>query len=432
VTQAPNGSDVSVGAAIRVTFSRPVDRASVESQLVISPATAGRFFWEGQTLTFRPTHPLQPDTTYQVTLQAGLSDTAGRANTAAQSWSFRTRSPRLLLLTDDPQGGSTLWLAAADGSNQRELWHEPAGIRELAVAPDGSALLLVVPRAATQGEPDAPAADDAQSTQSIQNDQTTLLLLDLETETTRLLLDEPDASLSAPAWSPQGTLIAFERRSTLHSVPGQPRIWLAQPDGTSLGPIYSDERIGAAPVWSPDGQQLAYIDTTTLEVGIFDFSSTARTFPDSNGEAVSWSPTGTLLAYTSTTPDDSSPRLLLRQASLADVSVQPLTNAAFDAFQPAWSPAGEHIAFVRRAPSAIASTLWLLPATGGEPRALTAPGDYRDTRPRWSPDSQHIAFVRQGLEPGSNSTVWLVPVEAGTPGTPRQVHASASAVHWLP
>ena len=36
--------------------------------------------------------------------------------------------------------------------------------------------------------------------------------------------------------------------------------------------------------------------------------------------------------------------------------------------------------------------LWLMPATGGEPFALTF-GDWDETSPRWSPDGAHIAFI---------------------------------------
>ncbi|NJP05459.1 MAG: Ig-like domain-containing protein [Chloroflexaceae bacterium] len=125
VTQSPTGDMVSVGAPIRIIFSQPVDQSSVEARFTLTPETAGRFIWEGQTLTFQPEPALEPATTYQVTLQPGIADQTLQSTTAsATGWTFRTRSPRLLLLQQTPGGAGVLWLADTTGDERRELLRE--------------------------------------------------------------------------------------------------------------------------------------------------------------------------------------------------------------------------------------------------------------------------------------------------------------------
>jgi Tol biopolymer transport system component len=74
---------------------------------------------------------------------------------------------------------------------------------------------------------------------------------------------------------------------------------------------------------------------------------------------------------------------------------------------PSFSPDGKWIAFVGRRPGG--RGLWLLPAGGGAMRRLTeAESPYSDPEPAWSPDSSKLAFVRRGtlltLDVASGST----------------------------
>lgn len=90
--QSPNGPGAALDSAIVVTFSCPVDRRAVEGAFVLYPVTGGRFTWEGETMTFHPSEPLLPKTTYRVTLFDGLRDARGHANGRKVSWPFLTRA----------------------------------------------------------------------------------------------------------------------------------------------------------------------------------------------------------------------------------------------------------------------------------------------------------------------------------------------------
>lgn len=406
VARSPNGAAVPVGTAIRITFSRPVDRAAVEQNLVFSPAVTGRSFWEGQTLTFRPMQPLTPQTIYTITLEAGLRDQRGRPNANAISWSFHTRSPRLLLLTAAAEGGNTLLLTAPDGSESRPVLSEPGGILGLAVAPDGQQAVAVV-----RHHPQRNA----------------LLLVNLEDGSTRPLIDEPDASASAPAWSPAGNIIAFERRTLSNDTATPPIVWLAQPDGTSLGPIFSSAQVSSAPAWAPDGSRLAFVTGAAgewQEIGIYDFTRAQRTFPESSGAAASWAPGGTALVYTSR-PPGAEGRTAISQIDLQTEQLFILTSGASDS-SPQWSSDGQWIVFVRRPTPEGRGVLWLMRGDGSSPRQLTNPTDAEDSQPAWSPDSRQVAFVRHS--PGGSS-VWLVDI---TTGQVQPVHEGAQGMVWVP
>src|SRR6266849_4888917 len=64
---------VSSRAPVRLTFNRPMDHASVEAAVQLSPARPGTFDWQGQTLTFIPAEPWPLSSTVTVSLAGARS-----------------------------------------------------------------------------------------------------------------------------------------------------------------------------------------------------------------------------------------------------------------------------------------------------------------------------------------------------------------------
>jgi dipeptidyl aminopeptidase/acylaminoacyl peptidase len=92
-----------------------------------------------------------------------------------------------------------------------------------------------------------------------------------------------------------------------------------------------------------------------------------------------------------------------------------LTSKAVDN-DPAWSPDGSSIAFVRGFDAGDAG-IYVIDADGTGARRLTDGGgliDFTDDGPVWSPDRTRIAFARGGREPGAetgNGDIYVVNVD---------------------
>ena len=93
VADPPDGAaDVRPRAAITLRFSAPMNRASVERALRIEPPTPGAISWapDATALTFQPTGPLSPATTYTVTLDGSALGRWWRPLTERAAAGFRT------------------------------------------------------------------------------------------------------------------------------------------------------------------------------------------------------------------------------------------------------------------------------------------------------------------------------------------------------
>ncbi len=393
VAQTPNGTAVAVGAPIRLTFARLVDRRSAESSFRIEPFVPGRFFWQDTTLTYEPIQTLTPETSYRVTILAGLRDEQGRANATDLSWDFQTRGPRLLALRNSA-AGSALWLMRPNGAEPTELLATPEMISDLIVAPNGTHAISV----------------EAQGLE-----RSALVLVSLEDGSTRLLVDDPQASVAAPAWAPVGDFLAFERRALVEGVLGVPRIWLGQPDGTLLGPLYSGDGsdIAYAPSWSPDGNRVAFIDGLTQTLTVYDFfTDLNRSLAVTSAERAVWLPDGTALIVSRIDPERPDRAPTLTRVPYPEGAPIDLTDGTTADLSPAVSPDGTQIAFVRRAADSPVSTIWIVPTDGGAAQPISS-GTGQDHQPLWSPDGTQLAFIRSSLAGELQSELVVVDVATG-------------------
>ncbi len=89
---SPTGSAANTTDAIVITFSEPMDTASAQAAFGLSPSATGSFSWAGggTILTFQPSQPLQPGTTYTITVGTGATDLAGNALAQVVTFRFTT------------------------------------------------------------------------------------------------------------------------------------------------------------------------------------------------------------------------------------------------------------------------------------------------------------------------------------------------------
>lgn len=89
---ASQAMDVPTNAVLSLSFSEPMDQASVDTAFSISPFVAGTALWDasGTLRSYQPTAPLAAGTTYTVTLSTVAKDLAANQLAQAYSASFTT------------------------------------------------------------------------------------------------------------------------------------------------------------------------------------------------------------------------------------------------------------------------------------------------------------------------------------------------------
>jgi dipeptidyl aminopeptidase/acylaminoacyl peptidase len=206
------------------------------------------------------------------------------------------------------------------------------------------------------------------------------------------------ASDGQPAWSPDGTKIAFYSPSA-----GNLDIYTMNADGTGRARLTTNPDNEGNPAWSPDGTKIAFARGSQ---GIFTMNADGTNQTQiSNTAGVNypaWSPDGTKIAFH---------RNLDIWTMTADGTGQTqLTNTpGFDNGEPSWSPDGTKIAFntTRNEPDPSAcgpcnDEVFAMNADGTNQTRLTN-NPASDYGPRWSPDGTKIAFVTNREEPNPSN-----------------------------
>lgn len=202
------------------------------------------------------------------------------------------------------------------------------------------------------------------------------------------------ASDVAPALSPDGQTIAFQRAVSGPSRGTPPFVYLVGRDGSGLRRLTTGRSVELDPAWSPDGSRIALArrDRGTFElfVSASDGSGLERltSTKPADEDYPAWSPDGSRIAFTryetgfetsggdlwTMRPDGTGSDLLL--------------GGRQDDSSPAWSPDGSRIAFVRDGHIAVVS------ADGSGVQILTSGSEEKEFRPRWLPDGNRIVFTR--------------------------------------
>lgn len=274
--------------------------------------------------------------------------------------------PLVVVQVDDPntaKATSHLELVPLDGSaTQRLTPDEPVdAFQGVSASPDGHTIAYVFGDAGEGGKP------------------VTLTVLDLATGEQR---DLARGVIDGPAWSPDGTRIAYAQ---YFETPG---IWIVPADGSGEpGLVPGSEVVGGSPSWSPDGAAIAFEERDVK-----------------GGPAV-------------VTIDLGSGRFRVLATTDGDTPANPV-----------WSPDGSKITY------AMSGGIWSVDAAGGDPSLQV--GTTRDAwmqagfppSPRlqsWSPDGLSIAYVLGGID---DSNIYVDALDGSEP----RLLGSGVDFAWLP
>jgi dipeptidyl aminopeptidase/acylaminoacyl peptidase len=213
---------------------------------------------------------------------------------------------------------------------------------------------------------------------------------------------------SAPRWSPDGRWLSFVAKRAGDDAP---QLWLLPTAGGEARALTHQSGGVAAPAWSPDGSRVAFLSAVDLRGEPAD---------DKEKKARAAVPVvATRLDYKA----DGAGLIGARRQHLFVVDVETadvcqLTSGDFSVRGPAWSPAGDRIAFSSAQhedrdvnPS---SSVYVVGAAGGAEPVQVTPAKGIAAAPEWVDDSTIVYAGRADVSPG-HTRLFSVLADGGEP-----------------
>jgi eukaryotic-like serine/threonine-protein kinase len=268
----------------------------------------------------------------------------------------------------------------------------------------------------------------------------------------RLILNAMD-----PAWSPDGRSLAYANNST-------GSIWIADSSGQNARAITQPQLPWAEfdPSFSPDGRRLAFVFQTGGPYGELEVANLATNkvyrLTDDHALALSpaWSPDSRIVYFASGRggalniwkiaasggePDQitagqgqdaeldvssDGKRIVFStyrdNINIAEVRLESgggetrpkwlTTDPARNAFMPAYSPDGKHVAYFSNRHGVEREIIWVMDSDGSNPVPLVEDGRM-NIFPRWAPDGQTVFYTRSS--PGSPLEVCSTAIVGSAP-----------------
>jgi Tol biopolymer transport system component len=221
--------------------------------------------------------------------------------------------------------------------------------------------------------------------------------------------------VNSASLSPDGTRVAIGDGDQIRIVD------LADPRSIVV-PVTERAFTTVAPAWSPDGTRIAF---TLDENGWFDLHVYVVDVDGSNltrlasGAFPTWSPDGSRIAFNGM--DDDGEEIWVMNADGTDqVNI---TNSPGNDFWPDWSPDGDRIVFTSGGGS---NEIYAINADGSGRVNLTNHPSW-DGNPQWSPDGSKIAFMSNRT---GNGEIFVMNADGSEPVNLTEHPAQDQAPAW--
>ena len=256
-------------------------------QLTTNPADDAQADWapDGRDIVYRirkPNSRINFEVSRMTASAEGvttLTDSPPGVASSQPTW-YPDRSAILFRRSGGTEGPGSIWHMGPLGEQPELLFDPPGAQLYPSWSPDMSRLLFATRKSET--------GDTDRAVESMAADGTGLTIL----------FDVAGAYDSAPAWSPDGTRIAFESDSDVAG--GNPErdmeIWIMDADGSDPIQITHNALHDEGPAWSPDGSMLAYSsgpENLKLDINVMTAEGAhLRTLTDFAGrdESPDWQP----------------------------------------------------------------------------------------------------------------------------------------------
>jgi Tol biopolymer transport system component len=188
------------------------------------------------------------------------------------------------------------------------------------------------------------------------------------------------------AWSPDGKRIVFTSDPGTEPITALSEIYIVNADGRNRRRLTRNRIVDHSPVWSPDGRRIAFVRGGS-KPGIYSMAPSGkrlvRLTRNRSDTAPAWSPDGRLIAF-DRERSNSGPNIFVmnRNGSNAHAVVASETND----FMPAWSPDGTQLVFSRTVDTedTVIEDIYVMDQDGGNITPLVADGD-ETFGPDWQP-----------------------------------------------
>ncbi len=226
-----------------------------------------------------------------------------------------------------------------------------------------------------------------------------------------IVLDADVESPSPISWSADSKWVVYSRK-----VSDFDQVFLAATDGSSRRQLTTDRRNNWSPILSPDRTTIAFMKGWQASIGIHvigtDGTGERRVTHDAvpGFDSMEWSPDGTTIMYSAGPNDEGQ---YLWTVGLDGQREVRIVNTRGSDFAPTWSPDGLSIAWLSQEPGDVTQVM-VARADGSNADHISEEGDWFS--PHWSPDARHVLAV-DGRNGGGQPIVAILDPLGITPMT---------------